>query len=273
MRSIYILFFLIIYSCPIYAQNQQHDKTNWINPKDGMKFVWIPAGSFMAEIPYDSSGTIAYYKDKIEIPDGFWFGETEVTVGQFAKFIKASGYITDAEKEGHRFTWKNPGFRQKKSHPVVFISYQDANVYAEWAGVELPLEIEWLHASQGGVITKFYWGDEFDEKYLWYRGNSVTGTKPVGKKLPNQYGLYDIVGNVWEYVQVCDSIIALRGSAWTRCNEARGWWGPTYGDVIYGGIRPKLSKCIHTPFQPYNRDDDRGFRCIKRVRGEFSRRD
>jgi formylglycine-generating enzyme required for sulfatase activity len=265
MRNFLILIVTITYICPIYAQIQPQENDNWINPKDNMKFSWIPAGSFMAEIPYDSSGTVKYYSEKIEIPNGFWFGDTEVTIRQFKEFTKATGYITDGEKENHRFTWKKPGFKQNNNHPVVFVSYKDALAYAEWAGVELPLEIEWLHASQGGVSTKFYWGDEFDKKYVWYRGNSVTGTKPVGKKPPNQYGLYDIVGNVWEYVQVCDSIFALRGASWTRCNEARGWWGPMYGDVILGAVRPRLSHCKHTPFQPYNRDDDRGFRCVKRV--------
>ena len=265
MRNFFILLITILSSLPVYSQDQPQKNNSWVNPKDGMKFVWIPAGSFMAEIPYDSSGTVKYYGEKIEIPDGFWLGETEVTIQQFKAFTNASGYITDAEKEGHRFTWKDPGFKQKKSHPVVYISYQDAKAYADWAGVGLPGEIEWLHACRGGVSTDFYWGDKFDDQYVWYRGNSVTGTKPVGEKLPNQYGLYDMVGNVWEYVQVCDSIVALRGASWTRCNEARAWWGPTYGDVILGAVRPRLLRCIRTPFQPYNRDDDRGFRCIKRV--------
>jgi formylglycine-generating enzyme required for sulfatase activity len=272
MHNFLIQLITIIYGFSIYAQESSQKNSNWINPKDGMKFVWIPAGNFMAEIPFDSSGTVKYYSEEIEIPDGFWLGETEVTIKQFKEFTKATGYISDGEKENHRFTWRNPGFKQNKNHPVVFVSYKDAQAYAEWARVELPLETEWLYASQGGMSTKFYWGDEFDKQYVWYRANSVTGTKPVGKKPSNRYGLYDIVGNVWEYVQVCDSIFALRGASWTRCDTARAWWGPTYSDVIYGCVRPRLSQCVHTPFQPYNRDDDRGFRCIKRVGPEHTRR-
>ena len=71
-----------------------------------------------------------------------------------------------------------------------------------------------------------------------------------------------MVGNVWEYIRVCDSIIALRGASWTRCNTAKAWWGPIYSDVIAETVRPVLLKCESTPFQPNLRDDDRGFRCI-----------
>jgi len=236
-----------------------------------MKFVWVPPGSYIAEIPYDSSGTVKYATEKIEFDEGFWLGQSEVTVKQFQQFVKATGYITNAEMGGNSFTWKSPGFKQKKDHPVVYLSYQDIKAYTDWASVDIPYETEWVYACKGGVSSKFYWGDEFDGDYVWYRGNSMTGTKPVANKLPNQWELYDMVGNVWEFVHICDSIVGLRGGAWTRCNEASGRTGSTYGNIIYGTVSPRMMRCIRTIFQPSNLDDDRGFRCIKRINTEYTK--
>jgi formylglycine-generating enzyme required for sulfatase activity len=236
----------------------------WINPVDDMKFVWIPPGTILLDEPFEIGDSTAYKKKEVTFPNGFWLGQTEVTVRQFSHFVKETGYITDAEKAGDRFTWKSPGIRQSGSHPVIWISFSDVEAYVAWAGVEIPCDSEWLYACRADTETTFYWGDEFDGDYAWYRDNAVTGTKPVAKKPANPYGLYDMVGNVWEYIRVCDNIIALRGASWTRCDTAKAWWGPVYGSVIAGTVKPALLKCKKTPFQPNLRDDDRGFRCIRR---------
>jgi len=271
MRYIIILLVTVFSKNTLDAQVSASGNSLWTNPKDGMTFVWIPAGSFEIEIPYDSSGTIKYTKEKKTFTEGFWMGQTEVTVRQYQNFVKETGYITEAEINGDPFNWKNTGFRQKKDHPVVYISYQDIEAYTEWGGVDIPYENEWLYACKAGISNRFYWGDEFDDKYVWYRGNSMTGTKPVGKKLPNRWELYDMVGNVWEFIHICDGIVGLRGGAWTRCDEASGRTGSTYSNIIYGTVSPRMMRCVKTIFQPSNRDDDRGFRCIKRGSGELSR--
>jgi sulfatase modifying factor 1 len=262
-KEIFILFFLILSGFFLSMKNSGFNL--WVNPVDHMKFVWVPPGKITVEEPVEPGDSTIYKPKDIHFSQGFWMGQTEVTVRQFGKFVKVTGYRTDAERTGDHFTWKNPGFRQSGNHPVVFISYSDAEAYAEWAGVEIPFESEWLYACLGGTHTKFYWGDEFDYDRVWCRENSVTGTKPVAHKPPNPYRLYDMVGNVWEYIRVCDSIVALRGGSWTRCNKAKAWWGPVYSDVFSGAVKPTLSKCEESIFQPFNRDDDRGFRCIKRT--------
>jgi formylglycine-generating enzyme required for sulfatase activity len=246
----------------------------WRNPKDGMPFVWVPAGSFTAQVPAEPASANDPAKivpQEVTLLEGFWVGRTEVTVGQFARFVKETGYLTDAEKAGNRFTWKSPGFPQEANHPVIYVSSGDARRYAQWAGVDLPTETEWLYACRAGSTTKFYWGDLVDDRYLWHRCNTEgTGTRPVARKRPNAWGLYDMVGNAWEYCQVGDtSCWVSRGASWTRCPQYRTRQGTLTGNLLEEAVEPRLQRCDPNPrFAPYPWDDDRGFRCIKRTTPE-----
>ena len=203
----------------------------WRNPEDGMEFVWVPPGSFMAEMAQDQSSSEKSSLKTVNLPYGFWMGRTEVTVKQFRRFVQLTGYMTDAEKAGNRYNWKVPGFKQAENHPVVYLSKQDAIRYTEWAGVDLPTEAEWVYACRAGTTTRYYWGDEVDARYLWYRENSGDGTRPVARKQPNAWGLYDMVGNAWEYCRVCealycpawrllDSVSQVSNASGLRCRES-----------------------------------------------------
>jgi formylglycine-generating enzyme required for sulfatase activity len=255
---------------PACAMQSHSQAETWRNPKDGMQFVWVPAGSFLAEIPAtlkDPNNPGKTVPKRVTFEQGFWLGQTEVTVGQFRRFVKQTGYVTDAEKSASRFTWKSPGFPQADNHPVVYLSHDDAVQYAVWAGVDLPTEAEWVYACRAGTTTTFYWGDDMDDRYAWHRCNTDgTGTRPVGSKLPNSWGLYDMVGNAWEYCRVGESCFASRGGAWTRCLTYRNRQDKMTGNMLIETVEPKLQECDpHPQFPPYPWDDDRGFRCIRRT--------
>jgi formylglycine-generating enzyme len=118
-------------------------------------------------------------------------------------------------------SWKRPGgpgsstYRRER-HPVVHVAYEDVEAYANWAGKELPSETEWEFAARGGLETAvFAWGDEhfpdgkpmantWQGEFPWQnlKRDGFAGTSPVGSFPPNDYGLYDITGNVWEWT--CD---------------------------------------------------------------------
>lgn len=161
----------------------------------------------------------------------FWMDEHEVTVAEFAKFVAATGYQTDAEKFGwsgvfnlktgvwekvNRVDWRHPdgpASQPKTGEPVCQVSWRDAASYAEWAGKRLPTEAEWEYAARGGLAgQKYAWGDELrpggKPVANWWQGyfpdqntgeDGFIGRAPIGSFPPNGYGLYDMAGNVWEW--------------------------------------------------------------------------
>ena len=161
----------------------------------------------------------------------FWIDEREVTVAQFAEFVAATGYRTEAEKFGwsgvfNRATgewekveganWRHPDgpiSQAAPDEPVCQVSWQDAAAYATWAGKRLPTEAEWEYAARGGLVGKEYaWGDELRPGGRpvanWWQGrfpegdtgeDGFTGRAPAGSFRPNGYGLYDMTGTVGEW--------------------------------------------------------------------------
>ena len=99
----------------------------------------------------------------------------------------------------------NPSYFSKcgGNCPVDSVTWNEANEYCTKSGKRLPTEIEWEFAARGSALTDYYWGNEIDGKYLWYAENADQQTHQVMKKLPNSNGLYDILGNVSEWVSDC----------------------------------------------------------------------
>jgi len=199
----------------------------------GMELVLIPPGEF----------EIGSAKKQVTLTEPYYMGKHEVTVGQFRKFADATGYKTDAEREGHncwgfnmevgnfragsQYAWRSPGFPQGDDHPVINVSWNDAVAFCDWLSGEegrtyrLPTECQWEHACRAGTTTRWSHGDaeeelrqvanvvdaSFKQKYPaagpanwalpWDDGYPFTA--PVGRFLPNAFGLFDMHGNVTEW--------------------------------------------------------------------------
>ena len=185
----------------------------------GMEFVLIEPGSFemgslVGEDGRDEDETL----HRVTLSEPFYLGKYEVTRGEFGRFVAATGYATGnacwtyesgkgEERSGR--SWRAPGYQQSERDPVVCVSWVDAQAYARWVSGEtgetyrLPTEAEWEYAARGGRASRGYRyaGSHGLSRVGWYRENSGERTHPVGQKASNELGLYDLSGNVWEWVQ------------------------------------------------------------------------
>ncbi|HVX66688.1 MAG TPA: formylglycine-generating enzyme family protein [Bryobacteraceae bacterium] len=198
----------------------------------------------------------------VPIPERpFRMAQTETTVEQFAAFVTATGYRTEAEKAGASRTWKTPGFRIEGKQPVVYVTPADAAAYCEYLGARLPTDAEWEYAARAGAATRHYWGEAIDGRYLWYRANSDDRPHPVAKKRPNAWGLYDVEGNVWEWTLSPagggDPLANRRGGSWIDCEDIDGGPGKPPGRLI------GLATYFQVPVRLMHRYDDIGFRCVR----------
>lgn len=184
--------------------------------------------------------------------------------------------------------WRHPEGRGssiegRERHPVVHVAYEDALAYAAWAGKELPLETEWEFAARGGLEGAIYpWGDEpspggrimantWQGRFPWENTqlDGYEGTSPVGAFPPNGYGLFDVVGNVWEWTSSPWSTGEPRPEAGGCCHGGGGAEAPRR--VVKGGSHLCAPNyCLR--FRPAARQGETvdsstshiGFRCIVR---------
>jgi formylglycine-generating enzyme required for sulfatase activity len=233
-----------------------------------MEFVRVPSGEFVRgfetsdgrdrrfDIAHQFSNKQNLQNEtpahRVAVTKPFEIGVTEVTVGQFRAFVTATNYKTDAERNGgalgcfpaeknyvDRFhkspevTWKSPGFPQSDDHPVVAISWNDAQKFCEWlskvekAQYRLPSEAEWEFACRAGRKTWYSWGEDPNDAYEHAnvadgtleaaqpkttqfqrairlgadQGDGAVFTAKAASYKSNSWGLYDMHGNVWEWCQ------------------------------------------------------------------------
>ncbi|MGD0090836.1 MAG: SUMF1/EgtB/PvdO family nonheme iron enzyme, partial [Planctomycetota bacterium] len=193
-----------------------------------MDFVLVPAGEFMM-----GEKGVAEPVHPVKISKPFYMGKYHVTVAQFRVFADATKSLTEAENAGDAWTWKDgkpqhvmganwkaPGFPQQDNCPACVITWNDAQAFCKWASalplplpppargggrltVRLPTEAEWEYACRAGTTTRYNTGDKDSdlEQAAWFDKNSGGHTNACGQRKPNAWGLYDMHGNLWEWVQ------------------------------------------------------------------------
>ena len=211
------------------------------------EMVVVPAGRFrMGDLADDGNDDERPVHD-VTIAAPFAVGKYEVTRGEFARFVEATDYHTgntcqvwEGEwKQRSGLGWRKPGYTQTDHHPVVCVSWKDAQAYVRWLSREtgkpyrLLSEAEWEYVARAGTMTKYWWGDQADHDHANYGKNqccegAVAGadrweyTSPVGSFKSNAFGLFDTAGNVGERVADCWSEnyngAPGDGSAWTSGN-------------------------------------------------------
>ena len=196
------------------------------NARDGLKYVWIPPGTFQMGC---SAGALCDGDEKplhaVTISKGFWIGQTEVTVGAYERFVEDSGRSMPPAPPFDN------GWRDE-AMPMIDVAWADARDYCQWSGGRLPTEAEWEYAARAGnskasygllddvawyandsgerhLDTEHLW-DAYMQKYQselnedqkkYYKLLSDNGDRPhdVAGKRPNAFGLFDTLGNVWEW--------------------------------------------------------------------------
>jgi formylglycine-generating enzyme required for sulfatase activity len=210
------------------------------NSKDGLKYVWIEAGTFMMGC---SSGDDDCYLNErpahqVTLTKGFWIGQTPVT-----------------QEAYKRVTGKNTSHFKGDGLPVDHITWEEAKHYCETTGMRLPTEAEWEYAARAGNPRARY--GEVDS-IAWYDDDSGSQTHPVGSKDPNAWKLYDMLGNVWQWTAdwygekyydlhededpqgpPAGSSRTFRGGSWGSLARSvrasyRGWGEPGFEEYSFG---------------------------------------
>jgi formylglycine-generating enzyme required for sulfatase activity len=257
------------------------------SPATGISLRLILGGKFLMGSPPGELGRNDRNEGQHPVAIGlpFWMGRHEVTVGQFRAFVNDTKYPTGAEssrqgsgrflgvtgkwKMDPALSWRDPGFHQTEDHPVVCVSWNDAVKFCEWLSKKegkhyaLSTEAQWEYCCRAGSRTRFCSGndDKTLDRVAWYIKNSEQTTHPVGQKAPNNWDLYDMHGNAWEW-----------------CSD---WYAPAYGKtyldppgptdgtgkVLRGGGWTNLaSQCRSAPRVPHapsQRNSNIGFRVVQ----------
>jgi sulfatase modifying factor 1 len=211
--TLFLILFLCVCTCT--NERKQGDK----------KMAYIPGGSF----------TSVNNQDTLEMMvKPFYIDKSEVTVAEFEKFVQATGFVTDAEKEEGKsevlpgekvivisgINWRYDEIgklrkSEKYNFPVIHISYNDAAAYAAWSGKRLPQHYELEFAEREGRKPGYR---GFISRTAWYDRNSGYKIHPCMAKAANSYGVYDLFGNVYEYVQISTDTasgqVGLKGGAY-----------------------------------------------------------
>ena len=224
------------------------------------KMVRIPAGTFSMGSPKDEAGRFddeTLYRVSV---GGFSIGQYDVTFAEYDCFLNdVDGRVPSDAGWG------------RGNRPVINVSWQEATAYAQWLSKKtgeqyrLPTEAEWEYAARAGTTTAYYWGNQASHEYANYGKDDCCGglaegkdkwvyTSPVGSFAPNPWGLYDMLGNVWQwtcsaynksYGSGDEKVCASDDSDVGRVSRGGGWY------CVPRGVRAAL-RADYAPTGRYN---------------------
>ena len=237
LMELVFLFSATLITVAATAQEKYKPGQTFKDCPDCPEMVVIPEGKFTMGSPDNEPGhSIIEEPQKIVSITEFAAGKFDVTLRQWQAFVNAtnrpvtagcafSGFKDTTRKDWHanpKASWRNLGFTQDSTHPVVCITWNDAQDYVKWLSKKtgytyrLLTEAEWEYAARAGTTTAYPWGRVASHEYANYGADSGwtgltsgrdkwMGTSPVGSFPPNAFGLYDMQGNVLQYVEDCFS--------------------------------------------------------------------
>ena len=276
--------------------------TTYRDPTTGMEFVFVKGGCYQMGDTFGDGYNDEKPVHEVCVDD-FYMGKYDVTVGDFRKFVNDTGYRTEAEtgdgcygwmggkfEKQSGFSWKNPGFSQDERHPVACVSWNDAKAYADWMqrksseAARLPTEAEWEYAARGGTTGRNYWGSrvedacgyanvadraakrQFSSWTVHECDDGYVYTSPVGSFKSNAFGLYDMMGNVWQWTG------DWYGENYYGESPKNNPTGPNSGEgrVLRGGSWSSTSADVRAAFRngetPASRGSSSGFRLVLSAR-------